>query len=155
MYGCSLPLRRQRGIRRIGVQGEAVAKQDGHHGPPGRERAAALEDRGGEAAVDLGVASDDDGAGAEAQRLADRHARPQAGPPRLVRAGGDHAGADDDRPAAQARVALLLDGREEGVDVHVQQERRRAPGHPVAVHHPSSVTESTHHTRSAAWSWSW
>ena len=40
--------------------------------------------------------------------------------PRLVRARRDHAGADDHRPAAQPRIALLLDRREERVDVDVE-----------------------------------
>ena len=50
----------------------------------GRERAAAREDLLGEAAIDLGVAVEDHGLGAEPLRLAQRHAgaEPEARAPR-------------------------------------------------------------------------
>jgi hypothetical protein len=61
-------------------------------------------------------------------------ARPRASSPPCSRggaprrAGGDHAGPDDHRTPAQAGVAQLLDGREEGVDIQMQNRRLRAPG---------------------------
>src|SRR5262249_42319519 len=90
----------------------------------GRELAAALEHALGVAAVHLRVALEDDGARAEALRLRERHAGPQAELARLVRARRDDAGADDHRLALQARVALLLDRGGGRVDVDVQHRAR-------------------------------
>ena len=52
------------------------------------------------------------------------------------------------RPRSRGSRRCSIAG-EEGVDVHVEEDGF------VCRHHPSSVTESSHHTRSADWSWSW
>ena len=71
--------------------------------------------------------------------LAQRHRRVDPEPPRLV-AGRRHdaalvgpAAPDDDRPAAQLRVVALLDGREERVEVDVED---RPVGH-ARYHRPA------------------
>src|SRR5262249_40925106 len=115
----------------------------------GRDVAATLEDHLREAAIDLRMSFEDHGAGAQAPRLAQGHARVEAKASRLVRARGDDAGAHDHRLPRQARIAQLLDRGEERVDVDVQDH---AIGD--ARHHPSSETESSHHSISADWSWS-
>src|SRR4029453_2886728 len=122
-----------------------------------RDRAAAREDLLGEAAVDLRVALEDHGLRAEPPRLAQRHPRAQPEAARLVGARRDHARADDDGPSLETRVPHLLDRREEGVDVDVEDDRRRRGFASLRClrHQPSSATESSFQTRSAPLSWSW
>ena len=54
------------------------------------------------------------------QRFVERHRRRDPAGLGLVGPRRDDPGADRDRPAAEARVAQLLDRGEEGVDVQVQ-----------------------------------
>ena len=62
---------------------------------------------------------------------------------RLVARGRDDAPvaepADDDRPAPQRRVRELLDRREERVEVHVQDRRRRACHHAAPMRRRSHI----------------
>ena len=62
----------------------------------------------------------DDRVRAEAPRPAERHRRLHAEGLRLVARREDHAGADDHRPPAQARVVALLDRRVERVQIRVE-----------------------------------
>ena len=80
-------------------------------------------------------------------RLAQRHRRVDAEPPRLVARGRDDAArvlaagaADDDRPAAQLRPVALLDRGEERVEVDVEDRPRgHARYHRPAVEPPADV----------------
>ena len=83
-----------------------------------------LEELLGERLVDLVVAADEDALRAELVALAEGHAGADAVRARLVGAGRGHAAlvgqaADDDRLALERRVEEDLDGREERVDVDV------------------------------------
>ena len=63
---------------------------------------------------------DHHGVGAQQAGLAAAHGAAHAARPGLVAGGHDHPAADDDRTPAQAGVVALLDRREEGVEVGVQ-----------------------------------
>ena len=63
---------------------------------------------------------DHHGVGAQQAGLATAHGAAHAVRPGLVAGGHDHPAPDDDRAAAQAGVVALLDRREEGVEVGVQ-----------------------------------
>jgi len=76
-------------------------------------------DAAGEVGVVLVLSGDDDGLGAEAQRVAETHGCAHAAGLGIVAGAGDHAAAHQHRLAAQTRVERLLDGGEEGVHVHV------------------------------------
>ena len=70
--------------------------------------------------------------GHSARRAPDAHRRLDAARLRLV-AGGEHDAAPDDHgPAAELGVVALLDGREERVEVGVQDRRLRAHEHMFA-----------------------
>ena len=63
---------------------------------------------------------DDDGVRTETPGAGAAHRGADAEGLRLVARGEHDAAADDHRPAAQTRIVALLDGREEGVQVGVQ-----------------------------------
>ena len=86
------------------------------------ERAAAAEDFFREAAIDLRVPFEDHGGGAASLRFRKRHAGSEPEAPGLVRARGDHAGADDHRLAGEARIEPLFDRHEERIDVDVKDD---------------------------------
>src|SRR5260221_274314 len=68
------------------------------------ERAAAAEDFFREAAIDLRVPFEDHGSRAASLGFRKRHAGSEPEASGLVRARGDHAGADDHRLAGEARI---------------------------------------------------
>ena len=80
--------------------------------------------------VDRCVDGEEHGVGASFEGRAERHPRSDPERPRFVGGGGDDAAfrrvavaADDDRPAAELRPPEHLDGREELVEVDVEDER--------------------------------
>ena len=92
------------------------APQDRHHLPA-------------DGAVLAAVDRHEDGVRAERRGRAQRHRGAHAEAARLVRGGADDtaivrpAAADDDGPAAQLGSVALLDGREERVEIDVQDGR--------------------------------
>jgi len=93
---------------------------------PFDERRAVVEDAKGRLAR-LGIRRhprrDDDRARAQPPCLPAAHRRAHPEGLGLVARGQHHSRADDDRPAAQARIVSLLDGRIERVEVGVKDRR--------------------------------
>ena len=107
--------------------------------PAARPRASTLHHRAAGLAVGVEAAGEERGVRAPRPRLAGRHRRAHAVPPRLVRRRGHHAAAadaaDDDRLAAQRRLVALLDRGEERVEVEVEHRRVGAHGRNVLARH--------------------
>ena len=86
-------------------------------------------EQGVESLARLGVGGhprrDDDRVRAEPERPAPTHRRPHAVRLRLVARREHDAAADDHRASAQGGRVALLDGREEGVRIGMQNGRRR------------------------------
>ena len=79
-----------------------------------------LEDRLAGLAVGLHVRRDDDRLGAEAPGLPTAHGAADTVGPGLVARCEHHTTPDDDRLAAEPRIVTLVDRREEGIEVGVQ-----------------------------------
>ena len=115
----------------------ARASPDTRRSPPTSRNASSIESRSTTGAVSLedvehGLAGlgvgrqprrHDHGLRAAAAAPPPAHRGAHAARPGLVARGQHHPAAHDDRPAAQRRVVALLDGREEGVQVGVEDGR--------------------------------
>src|SRR5207247_1921862 len=97
-------------------------------------------------AIELEVRGDEDGVGAQPNRLDTRHRRPHAEFPRFVARGEDDAsrmlariGPDDDRLPFELRILADLQRGVEGVHVHMEQDSgHRSRGHPLPQLRPTA-----------------
>src|SRR5438034_11735322 len=105
-----------------------------------------FHDLAAHAAIEFEVRGDEDGVGAQEDRLDARHRRPHAKFSRFVARGEDDAsgmlsriGSDNDRLPFEFRILANLQGGVEGVHVHMEQESgHRSRGHPLPQLRPTA-----------------
>ena len=105
-----------------------------------------FHDLAAHAAIEFEVRGDEDGVGAQADRLDARHRRPHAKFSRFVARGEDDAsgmlsriGSDNDRLPFEFRILANLQGGVEGVHVHMEQESgHQSRGHPLPQLRPTA-----------------